>query len=156
MAKLKTLKQRMETNDWPAPATFKSPEECAAAYSDGYIGCIPDPDGAEEIEAQKYGKFSDVAHEFGIADSGKGKLSLLYPLVWKVSGRDDWFHGSKSQPTGDCVSRGQSHAAIQSLAAAVHNGNGSWPDIPDAAYKTGMPFHPTPTYWNKKGGASGA
>ena len=57
--------------------------------------------------------------------------------------------------TGDCVSRGQSHAAIQSLAAAVHNGNGSWPDIPDAAYKTGMPFHPTPTYWNKKGGASG-
>ena len=57
--------------------------------------------------------------------------------------------------TGDCVSRGQSHAAIQSLAGAVHNGNGSWPDIPDAAYKTGMPFHPTPTYWNKKGGASG-
>ena len=155
MAKLKTLAERTRDNDWPTPATFKSPEECEAAYNDGYIGCIPDPDGAEEIEAQQYGKFSDVAHEFGIADSGKGKLSLLYPLVWKVSGRDDWFQGSKSQPTGDCVSRGQSHAAIQSLAAAVHNGNGSWPDIPDAAYKTGMPFHPTPTYWNKKGGASG-
>ena len=99
MAKLKTLAERTRDNDWPAPATFKSPEECMAYYDSDGIGCIPDPDGAEEIEAQQYGKFSDVAHEFGIADSGKGKLSLLYPLVWKVSGRDDWFHGSKSQPT---------------------------------------------------------
>ena len=99
MAKLKTLAERTRDNDWPEPATFKSPEECVAAYDNNYIGCIPDPDGAEEIEAQKYGKFSDAAHEFGIADSGKGKLSLLYPLVWKVSGRDDWFQGSKSQPT---------------------------------------------------------
>ena len=29
MAKLKTLK-RTGDNDWPAPATFKSPEECMA------------------------------------------------------------------------------------------------------------------------------
>jgi hypothetical protein len=33
------------------------------------------------------------------------------------------------------------------LANAVKNGNGSWPDIPDAAYRSGMPFHPSPTYW---------
>lgn len=155
MAKLKTLAERTRDNDWPAPATFKSPEECEAAYSNGYEGCFADPEGAEAVEAQQYGKFSDVAHEFGIADSGKGKLSLLYPVVWKISGRDDWFHGALSQPTGDCVSRGQSHAAVASLACAVENGNGSWPDIPEIAFAKGMPFHPTPTYWNKKGGASG-
>lgn len=57
--------------------------------------------------------------------------------------------------TGDCVSRGQSHAAIASLASAVKAGNSGWPDIPDYAYKSGMPFHPTPTYWEKKGGQSG-
>ena len=58
MAKLKTLAERTRDNDWPAPATFKSPEECVAAYDNNYIGCIPDPDGAEEIEAQKYGSIS--------------------------------------------------------------------------------------------------
>jgi hypothetical protein len=58
--------------------------------------------------------------------------------------------------TGDCVSRGQSHAAIASLANAVQNGSGSWPsDIPEASYKSGMPFHPTPTYWCKRGSESG-
>ena len=156
MAKLKTLAERTRDQDWPEPATFNSPEECEAAYNNGYEGCFADPEGAEAVESQKYGKFADVAHEFGIADSGKGKLSLMYPVVWKISGRDDWFHGSLSQPTGDCVSRGQSHAAVSSLACAVENGNGSWPDIPDIAFSKGMPFHPTPCYWNKKGGASGA
>lgn len=155
MAKIKTLRERERDNDWPEPAEFKTAEECVAAYDAGYTGCIPDPEGAEEIEAQQYGNFGDVAKEFGLEDAGKGKLTLLYDVVWKVSGRSDWFHGSKSQPTGDCVSRGQSHAAIASLAAAVYNGNGSWPDIPEEAYASGMPFHPTPTYWCKRGGESG-
>ena len=83
MAKLKTLAERTRDNDWPAPATFKNPEECAAAYDSGYEGCFADPEGAEAVEAQAYGKFSDVVNEFGIADSGKGKLSLLYPLCGK-------------------------------------------------------------------------
>lgn len=99
MAKLKTFLERMRDDDFPEPATFKNEEECVAAYDSGYQGCFYDPDGAEEVESQEYGQFGDVAREFGLEDNGKGKLSLLYPEVWKVSGRDDWFHGSKSQPT---------------------------------------------------------
>ncbi len=153
--KLKTLRQRMADGTMPPPAEFKSPEECIAAYESGFEGAIYDPDGAEEVEAQPDGVFSDAAHKYGIADSGKGKLILSYASCWEVSGRDDWFHGYISQPTGDCVSRSQSHSAILALANAVKNGNGSWPDIPDFAYKTGMPFHPSGTYWEKKGGISG-
>ena len=153
--KLKTLRQRMAEGTMPPPVEFKTPEECIAAYESGFEGAIYDPDGAEECEAQEDGVFGDAAHKYGIADSGKGKLILSYASCWEVSGRDDWFHGYISQPTGDCVSRSQSHSAILALANAVKNGNGSWPDIPDFAYKTGMPFHPTPTYWEKKGGESG-
>ena len=155
MAKLKTLKQRMAEGSMPEPIEFKSTEDAIKAYESGYEGCIFDPDGAEECEAQEDGVFGDAAHKYGIADSGKGKLNLLYPSVWEVSGHDKWFHGHISQPTGDCVARSQSHACITSLALAVHNGNGSWPDIPEEAYASGMPWSPVGTYWLKHGGPSG-
>ena len=155
MAKLKTLKQRMAEGSMPPPVEFENHEDAIKAYESGYEGCIFDPDGAEECEAQEDGVFGDAAHKYGIAGSGQGKLSLLYPACWKVSGRDGWFHGARSQPTGDCVSRGQSHAAIASLANAVLNGNGSWPEIPEEAYRSGMPWSPTGTYWLKKSGPSG-
>ena len=61
MAKLKTLAERTRDNDWPTPATFKSPEECEAAYNNGYEGCFPDPDGAEMMESQEDGIFADAA-----------------------------------------------------------------------------------------------
>lgn len=147
MAKLKTLRQRTLDNDWPEPAEFKTAEECVAAYESGYEGVFADPEGKEECEAQEDGVFADAAYKYGIAGSGANKLSLAYDAVWKVSGRDDWYHGSKSQPTGDCVGRGCSHALIGSLANAVYNGNGSWPEIPDAAYRSGMPISPVGTYW---------
>jgi hypothetical protein len=155
MAKLKSLKQRMADGDMPPPAEFNTEEECVSYYEGGGEGCIYDPDGAEECEAQEDGVFGDAAQKYGIADSGKGKLSLLYPGVWKVSGREEWFQGKISQCTGDCVSRSQSHSAISTLAHAVLNGNGSWPDIPDESYRSGMPWSPTATYWLKHSGVSG-
>lgn len=155
MAKLKTLAQRMKDDDWPEPAEFKTPEDAIKAYESGYEGCFPDPDGEEEMTSQVDGVFADAAYKYGIAGSGAGKLSLAYATVWKVSGRDDWYQGARSQPTGDCVGRGCSHALIGSLANAVYNGNGSWPEIPDAAYRSGMPISPVGTYWCKKSGVSG-
>ena len=111
------------------------------------IGCFPDPEGAEMMESQQDGIFADAAYKYGIAGSGANKLSLAYSAVWKVSGRDDWFHGSKSQPTGDCVGRGCSHSLTGSLACAVFNGVGSWPEIADEQYRSGMPISPVGTYW---------
>lgn len=155
MAKLKTLAERTRDNDWPEPAEFKSVDDCINAYESGYEGCFPDPEGAEAAMAQEDGVFADAAHKYGIAGSGTNQLSLAFLAPWKVSGRDDWFHGARSQPTGDCVGRGCSHSLICSLANAVLNGHGSWPEIPDAAYKTGMPISPVGTYWCKHGGVSG-
>lgn len=155
MPRIKTLRERERDNDWPEPPEFKTAEECVRYYETDGIGCMPDPEGAEECEAQEDGVFADAAHKYGIADSGAGKLILAYDTVWKVSGRNDWFHGSKSQPTGDCVSRSNSHALITSLACSVYNGKGSWPEIPESLYQTGMPFSPTGTYWLKHGGVSG-
>jgi hypothetical protein len=155
MARLKTLTERIANNELPPPAIFKSAEECASAYERGFEGAVYDPEGAEQVESQQFGKGADMMRTFGLEDSGKGKLSLLYPSVWQVAGRDDFFHGSKSQPCGDCVSRSQTHAAMASLAIAVQNGQGSWPDVPDEVYKYGMVFHPSPVYWNRDHGGDG-
>ena len=101
--------------------------------------------------------FADAAYKYGIAGSGANKLSLAYSAVWKVAGRDDFFHGSKSQPTGDCVGRGCSHSLTGSLACAVFNGNVvRGPIYQTSNIKQGMPISPVGTYWCKKrGGVSG-
>lgn len=84
-----------------------------------------------------------------IGSTGASPSQRSSPSGVMLGGLDRWTF------TGDCVSRGQSHAAIASLAVACANGKGSWPEIPESAYATGMPFHPSPTYWNKHGGISG-
>ena len=146
MARLKTYRERFKNNELPDPQDFKNVEELVNAYDSGFEGAIYDPDGAEELESGPYGNMADTASEFGFAGQGEGKMILLYPEVWKVSGRSDWFHGEPNQACGDCVSHSCKHSLITSLAVSVSNGVGSWPDLPDSAYKYGC-MHPSPTYW---------
>jgi hypothetical protein len=120
--------------------------EVEAAYSSGFEGAIFDPDSAEEIEAGQYGKMAETAQEFGFAGQGEGKLSLIYPEVWKAAGRSDFFHGEPNQGCGDCVSHSVKHTLMASMAVSANNGQGSWPVMPDSAYRYGA-FHPSPTYW---------
>lgn len=146
MARLKTYRERFKNNELPDPQDFKTVAEVEAAYSSGFEGAIFDPDSAEEIEAGQYGKMAETAQEFGFAGQGEGKLSLIYPEVWKAAGRSDFFHGEPNQGCGDCVSHSVKHTLMASMAVSANNGQGSWPVMPDSAYKYGA-FHPSPTYW---------
>jgi hypothetical protein len=146
MARLKTYRERFKNNELPDPQDFKNVEELVNAYDNGFEGAIFDPDGAEEIESGKYGNMHDTAQEFGFAGQGEGKLTLLYPEVWKAAGRSDFFHGEPNQGCGDCVSHSVKHTLMASMAVSANNGQGSWPVMPDSAYKYGA-FHPSPTYW---------
>jgi hypothetical protein len=146
MARLKTYKERFKNNELPDPQDFKTVAQVEAAYRGGFEGAIFDPDSAEEIEAGPYGKMADTAQEFGFAGQGEGKLSLIYPEVWKAAGRSDFFHGEPNQGCGDCVSHSVKHTLMASMAVSANNGQGSWPVMPDSAYKFGA-LHPSPTYW---------
>ena len=146
-ARLKTYRERFKNNELPDPQDFKNVEECVSAYDRGLEGAIYDPDGAEEVESGRYGNMADTAQEFGFASQGQGQLNLLYAEVWKAAGRSDFFHGSYNQACGDCVSHSLRHSLMGTLACSVTNGEGSWPDLPDSAYKGGSCFHPSPTYW---------
>lgn len=155
MAKLKTFQERLKTGDFPNPAPWKSEAEVVEAYDSGFPGAFYDPEGTEEIESGRYGRGEDAVRTFGLEDAGKGKLSLLYPAIWKASGSTKIFQGNKSQPVGDCVSRGQTHAAMLSLAAAVLNGKGSWPKFQPGTDAETMGFHPHGVYWLRGHGGHG-
>ena len=145
MAKLKTLSERLRDNDFPDPAPWKTHEEVAAAYDEGFPGAFPDPEGDEELAATKYGDGEKTLREFGLEGAGAGKLTCLWPAVWRVAGNENIFQGSVSQPVGDCVSRSQAFAATLSLAVACENGKGSWPELKTEHAKL-MGFHPHGTY----------
>ena len=88
---------------WPAESIDLSIDQLISQYEQGFQGAIKDPEADEMFDAMsEYKTFSDAADAFGLADSGKGKLSLpflstmkYYPLA---------FPGP-AQTTGDCVSR---------------------------------------------------
>lgn len=145
MAKLKTFRERLRDNDFPDPAPWKSDADVADAYSQGFPGAFPDPESDEELEAGEFGNGADVLRDFGLEGSGAGKLTCLWPAVWRVAKSNTLFQGDVSQPVGDCVSRSQTHAAMLSLAVAVENGHGSWPEL-KTPHAQKMGFHPHGVY----------
>lgn len=145
--RLKTLRERIREGSLPpGDLTTTDPYE---AYSSGlFEGAIYDPEGDEEMRATKYGTWDKVVSAgFGVEGKGRGKLTCLWTEVWKADGSTRGISQSPSQPVGDCVSRGHSHALTCTLAAQVNNGIGSWPQISDSDWsRCKMHLHPAPIY----------
>jgi len=82
-----------------------------------FCGWIDDPAHREKFNSElKYPLFGAAAP--WLKDSGKGKLSLPYKSVIKLSGRLDIFHFER-QLTGDCVSWGTRNACDCSRACDI-------------------------------------
>jgi hypothetical protein len=94
------------------------------AYKNGLLGCRQDLRADEEFadSVLRHGGNPDgaaVAHEWEFADAGRGKLTMLFPVVDKV------FPGSfpgPTQLTGDCVARATANCLLTTIAVEINDG----------------------------------
>ena len=90
-----------------------SPSELAKLYAGGgFKGAYKDPEQDERFDAENP-EFATAAG--GIADSGEGKLALLYKSVEKY----DPLAYTESQNTGDCVSHAGRNMADATRAVEI-------------------------------------
>jgi len=118
------------------------------AYSSGLIGCSANPRADEELVDSiiRHGGDPDgssVAHQWEFADSGKGKLSLIFPAI------DTVFPGALPGPPqlwGDCVGSAAANAYLGTLAQEIVDGRPDEvtgiiegpPDIPELGVRQGV------------------
>lgn len=92
---------------WPDTAVELETEDVVKMYGEGFAGAYADPevrDELDEIIVAQGGTIDGeaVATEYGFAEDGKGKLSLLHPAVVEAYGFESLT--KPGQKTGDCVS----------------------------------------------------
>lgn len=118
------------------------------AYSSGLVGCQANPRSDEELVDSiiRHGGEPDgdaVAHHWEFADTGKGKLSLLFPAI------DEVFPGALPGPAqlwGDCVAAAAANAYLASLAQEIKDARPDEvtgrvegpPDIPELGVRQGV------------------
>jgi len=90
---------------WPEDASNLDATEVIQMYKAGYVGAYQDPEAKERVSDHMRAmgdspNGSDVAHRYGFAESGAGKLTLLFPSVTKYYGYEAL--SKPAQNTGDC------------------------------------------------------
>jgi hypothetical protein len=109
-------------NFWPQNDAIYSQVDIVKMYESGFAACWEDDEAKEEFVAwsaeqnagMAYG--SDIAHAYGLAESGKGKLVLPFLCAEQV------FPGcmpGPAQQRGDCVSHSTKNAALVTLACEI-------------------------------------
>jgi hypothetical protein len=117
-------------NDWPVAATEMPTSYVRKLYEDGFAGCKHNPEAWEEFRAsQPFPDGDDVAHQFGLADTGAGKL--VVPFVHVLEMFPGCWPGAQGQARGDCVSWGSRNATLLTMVCDIVSGQ------PDE--KTGQP-----------------
>lgn len=90
--------------DWPENAVDLSLAQVIRMYGQGYGATLYQPEERELLyDNLPFPDGEDVAYQFGLVGSGKGKLSM--PFLYSYS-RWPKMWPSPGQETGDCVSRG--------------------------------------------------
>ena len=118
------------------------------AYTDGLPGCRADPRADELfvdsiIRAGGDPDGGSVAHDWEIADGGRGKLTLLFPAIMQVF--PECFPGP-SQLTGDCTVRAAANCLLGSLGMEIYSGKPDEvtgkvegaPELPEAGIRNGV------------------
>jgi hypothetical protein len=100
---------------WPADAVDLTTEKVVELYTQGNAGAFYDPDAKDAVDAIMRANGQDpdggaVAMRYGFAESGAGKLTVLFPAVTQLYGYEalTW----PGQKTGDCVSMQKRDVAL--------------------------------------------
>ena len=136
--------------------------EISKMYTDGFAAVWKDPEAEEELieEIGLHGGWSDAAdaaREFGIEESGKGKLSLAFlPMLelWSTA------VPGPAQGRGDCVAHSEKNANLLTLGAEIVSGKpdevtGEFegaPEISDLAIAQGVLSTEAIYWWRDHGG----
>lgn len=108
-------------HDWPQDAKELSTPEVAKLYASGFAGCKPSPEAWERFRAaMMWPNGEKVAHEFGFADSGAGKLVI--PFIFVLEMFPGCWPGRQGQARGDCVSWGTRNAGLLTMACDIVSG----------------------------------
>ena len=138
-------------------------KEVIRLYEAGYAGAIYDPESrAELMEMQRretgYTVGSDLATATGIADLGKGKLSI--PFLAQAVKFKGCFPGA-GQEQGDCVVHGLGGAAAITIANEIWTGSpdevsGKIEGVPDGpdVWREGV-ISPNFGWWTRRRGGNG-
>lgn len=130
--------------EWPEDVVERDPAEIVQLYQNGFAGAFADPEArAALIQSLAFPSGMATATQFGLDDSGKGKLSLPYlaafnhwPKMWPCPG----------QTTGDCVSHAGKNSALVLIGVEVALGTPDevtgnfegWPEVSDVAEAQGV------------------
>lgn len=147
--------------DWPADAVGLSTQRLIQMYNSGFAGAKYDPEAREALYASLPEPDGEkVAMQYGLAESGAGKLSIpfiyshqQYPKCWPCPG----------QETGDCVGHGGKNAIfvlcgvecaleIPDEVTGLFEG---WPVVSDRGEDNGV-FAFEPIYGDRGHGGQGA
>lgn len=116
--------------DWPSDANDVSTDKVVELYANGFAGARSDPAALDLFRVcQSHPNGEDAAHEFGLAETGAGKLVI--PFVCVLEMFPDCWPGKQGQGRGDCVSWSTRNAALMTMVCDIVAG------VPDAV--TGKP-----------------
>jgi hypothetical protein len=141
---------------------FENVYDVVEAYNKGFIGAYADTDAGEKLrnEIQAAGGEPDgrmACQTYGLAGSGKGKLSL--PVVEILKLYPDCLPGG-AQGRGDCVSWSSRNAALGTMCCEITSGKPDpesgrlegAPDVSDTARINGVLSTEAIYNWRRHGG----
>lgn len=150
---------------WPDDGVEeRSPDDVRRMYDMGFAGAYQDEEAKERFGQTIVEKGGDpdgaaVAHEFGFAGSGAGKLVI--PFVSVVEAYPGCWPGP-AQTRGDCVSHSQKNAILGSMVGDVVTGKvdektggfEALPEVPTEGISQGV-LSTEAIYWYRRHGGDG-
>lgn len=116
--------------DWPVDATNLPVEDIRKLYDAGFSGAKHSPEAWDKFErTMAFPDGAAAAHQFGLADTGAGKLVI--PFVHVLEMFPGCWPGRQGQARGSCVAWSTRNSALTTLVCDVVSGQ------PDE--KTGLP-----------------
>ena len=151
--------------EWPKQSQELKPHEVVQMYDAGFSGCFLYEEEKEQIESElaqlNNGMMnaSDIAHASGFADSGAGKLILLF---LEAATTFPGCYPGPAQQRGDCVSHGGSGAALLTLGGEITLGRPDpvtgiiegKPQLSEAGVKNSV-ISSEWNYWHRNHGGDG-
>lgn len=141
---------------------FENVYDVVSAYEKGFVGAYSNPEAAEKLrdEIAAAGGIPDGAEAcqaFGLAESGKDKLSL--PFLEILSLYPDCLPGG-AQGRGDCVSWSSRNAALGTMCCEITSGTPDSvsgklegaPEVSDSARINGVLSTEAIYNWRRHGG----
>jgi hypothetical protein len=109
---------RGKFHDWPQDAVDLPAEKVKELYKGGFAGARADPAALDLFRAvQQYPDGEAAAHQFGLAETGAGKLVI--PFVHVLEMFPNCWPGAQGQGRGDCVSWSTRNAALMTMVCDI-------------------------------------